>query len=187
MEVRTASCFIAHKLGFSFSTHKLHAFFFFLLKISLTVMRIESFVRVWCSKFSSILIIIFFFLLWKETRLQSQTHFDSLLANLAFNIWSRCFPQLLKSSEGPVLRRRRHLDSSKPYIAAKLASLPTTFTLGDEKRYNGFYNKPLTSPQEYLCFVLAVLRYEGADSTANYVRGTDIHMHTDEIKLAFTD
>uniref|UniRef100_A0A4W6F1S3 Receptor-type tyrosine-protein phosphatase F n=1 Tax=Lates calcarifer TaxID=8187 RepID=A0A4W6F1S3_LATCA len=65
---------------------------------------------------------------------------------------------------GPVLRRRRHLDSSKPYIAAKLASLPTTFTLGDEKRYNGFYNKPLTSTQEYLCFVLAVLRSEGIDS-----------------------
>ncbi|XP_065810390.1 receptor-type tyrosine-protein phosphatase F isoform X8 [Labrus bergylta] len=77
--------------------------------------------------------------------------------------------ELLRSSEGPVLRRRRHLDSSKPYIAAKLASLPTTFTLGDEKRYNGFYNKPLTSPQEYKCFVLAVLRSEGTDSAANYL------------------
>ncbi|KAI3374255.1 hypothetical protein L3Q82_006102 [Scortum barcoo] len=78
--------------------------------------------------------------------------------------------ELLKSSEGPVLRRRRHLDSSKPYIAAKLASLPTTFTVGDEKRYNGFYNKPLTSTQEYLCFVLAVLRNEGSDSAAaNYM------------------
>ncbi|XP_054870167.1 receptor-type tyrosine-protein phosphatase F isoform X11 [Amphiprion ocellaris] len=77
--------------------------------------------------------------------------------------------ELLKSSEGPVLRRRRHLDSSKPYIAAKLASLPASFTLGDEKRYNGFYNKPLTSQQEYLCFVLAALRYEGTDNTANYM------------------
>ncbi|KAM7379598.1 hypothetical protein PAMP_005142 [Pampus punctatissimus] len=77
--------------------------------------------------------------------------------------------ELLKSSEGPVLRRRRHLDSSKPYIAAKLASLPPTFTLGDEKDYNGFSNKPLTSQQEYLCFVLAVLRYEGTDGTANYM------------------
>uniref|UniRef100_A0A8C3B4K1 Receptor-type tyrosine-protein phosphatase F n=1 Tax=Cyclopterus lumpus TaxID=8103 RepID=A0A8C3B4K1_CYCLU len=76
--------------------------------------------------------------------------------------------ELLKSSEGPVLRRRRHLDSSKPYIAAKLASLPTTFTVGDEKRYTGFYNKPLTSSQEYLCFVLAVLRYEGTDSTMTF-------------------
>uniref|UniRef100_A0AAQ4NN70 Receptor-type tyrosine-protein phosphatase F n=1 Tax=Gasterosteus aculeatus aculeatus TaxID=481459 RepID=A0AAQ4NN70_GASAC len=63
---------------------------------------------------------------------------------------------LLKSSEGPVLRRRRrHLDSSQPYIAAKLASLPTAFTVGDEKMYNGFINKPLTSSQEYLCFVVA--------------------------------
>ncbi|CAJ1072644.1 receptor-type tyrosine-protein phosphatase F isoform X16 [Xyrichtys novacula] len=77
--------------------------------------------------------------------------------------------ELLRASEGPVLRRRRHLDSSKPYIAAKLASLPTTFTLGDEKRYNGFYNKPLASPQEYVCFVLAVLRSEGTDSTTNYM------------------
>ncbi|KAM9791530.1 receptor-type tyrosine-protein phosphatase F-like isoform 9-T10 [Syngnathus typhle] len=77
--------------------------------------------------------------------------------------------ELLKSSEGPALRRRRHLDSSKPYIAAKLAALPPTFTLGDEKRYNGFYNKPLTSGQEYVCFVLAVLRYEGTDSASNYM------------------
>ncbi|XP_056277768.1 receptor-type tyrosine-protein phosphatase F isoform X7 [Pseudoliparis swirei] len=77
--------------------------------------------------------------------------------------------ELLRSSEGPALRRRRHLDSSQPYIAAKLASLPATFTVGDEKRYNGFHNKPLTSSQEYLCFVLAVLRYEGTDSTANYM------------------
>uniref|UniRef100_A0A673BCV3 Receptor-type tyrosine-protein phosphatase F n=1 Tax=Sphaeramia orbicularis TaxID=375764 RepID=A0A673BCV3_9TELE len=68
--------------------------------------------------------------------------------------------ELLKSNDGPVLRRRRHLDSSKPYIAAKLASLPTSFTLGDEKTYNGFYNKPLTSQQDYLCFVLAALRDE---------------------------
>uniref|UniRef100_A0A8C5I3Q6 Receptor-type tyrosine-protein phosphatase F n=1 Tax=Gouania willdenowi TaxID=441366 RepID=A0A8C5I3Q6_GOUWI len=62
-------------------------------------------------------------------------------------------------------RRRRHLDSSKPYIAARLASLPTTFTLGDEKEYNGFYNKPLTSQQEYLSFVLAALRSEGTDAS----------------------
>uniref|UniRef100_A0AAQ4PLN1 Receptor-type tyrosine-protein phosphatase F n=1 Tax=Gasterosteus aculeatus aculeatus TaxID=481459 RepID=A0AAQ4PLN1_GASAC len=77
--------------------------------------------------------------------------------------------ELLKSSEGPVLRRRRrHLDSSQPYIAAKLASLPTAFTVGDEKMYNGFINKPLTSSQEYLCFVVAVLRFEGTDSTMTF-------------------
>ncbi|XP_075878031.1 receptor-type tyrosine-protein phosphatase F-like isoform X4 [Nelusetta ayraudi] len=77
--------------------------------------------------------------------------------------------QLLRSSEGPALRRRRHLDSSAPYIAAKLASLPANFTLGDEKRYNGYYNKPLNGAQEYLCFVLADLRHDGADNTANYM------------------
>ncbi|XP_053738737.1 receptor-type tyrosine-protein phosphatase F isoform X16 [Synchiropus splendidus] len=78
--------------------------------------------------------------------------------------------ELLKSSEGPALRRRRrHLDSSKPFIAAKLTSLPTNFTLGDEKMYNGFFNKPLTSQQMYLCFVLAVLRNKGADNSANYM------------------
>ncbi|KAF6733989.1 Receptor-type tyrosine-protein phosphatase F [Oryzias melastigma] len=77
--------------------------------------------------------------------------------------------ELLRSSEGPVLRRRRHLDPAKPYITAKLPSLPTTFTLGDEKMYNGFYNKPLSSQQEYLCFVLAVLQHEETNTTANYM------------------
>lgn len=82
------------------------------------------------------------------------------------------FSQLLKSSEGPVLRRRRHLESSKTYIAAKLNSLPSAFTLGDERTYGGFYNKPL-SQQEYLCFVLAVLQYDGGDSASNYVSCPD--------------
>ncbi|KAF7662358.1 hypothetical protein LDENG_00238340 [Lucifuga dentata] len=78
--------------------------------------------------------------------------------------------ELLESGEGPVLRRRRrrHLEFSKPYIAAKLESLPATFTLGDEKRYNGFYNKPLSGHQEYLCFVLAALREEEQDSSDKY-------------------
>nr|XP_057917444.1 receptor-type tyrosine-protein phosphatase F-like isoform X13 [Doryrhamphus excisus] len=80
--------------------------------------------------------------------------------------------ELVKSSKGPALRRRRrrsHLDSSKPYIAAKLPSLPPAFTLGDEKWYDGFYNKPLTSQQEYVCFVVAELRDDGADGAANYM------------------
>lgn len=88
------------------------------------------------------------------------------------------FSQLLKSSEGPLLRRRRHLDSSKPYITAKLLSLPTTFTLGDKKNYNGFYNKPLNTDQEYLSFVMAVLQNNETDSTANYVRSTYTLQHT---------
>ncbi|XP_062412597.1 protein tyrosine phosphatase receptor type Fa isoform X3 [Sardina pilchardus] len=52
-------------------------------------------------------------------------------------------------------RRRSSPDFLRPYIAAKLESLPDTFTLGDEKRYNGFLNKPLPGQQQYRCFVLA--------------------------------
>lgn len=114
----------------------------------------------------------FFFSLlcfWQAAWWQMSAHCD-FVAYLDCDFSTLPFLQLLRSSEGPALRRRRHLDSSKPYIAAKLASLPASFTLGDEKRYNGFYNKPLTSQQEYLCFVLAVLRDEGTDSSSNYVR-----------------
>ncbi|MEQ2264370.1 hypothetical protein XENORESO_003052 [Xenotaenia resolanae] len=77
--------------------------------------------------------------------------------------------ELLRSREGPVLRRRRHVEPPRAYVAAKLAYLPTTFTLGDDKDYMGFRNKPLTNHQEYLCFVVAVLRNEGTDGTANYM------------------
>ncbi|KAM4557203.1 receptor-type tyrosine-protein phosphatase F isoform 11-T13 [Fundulus diaphanus] len=77
--------------------------------------------------------------------------------------------ELLRSREGPVLRRRRHVESPRAYVAAKLASLPATFMLGDDKDYAGFRNKPLTNNQEYLCFVVAVLRNEGTDGTANYM------------------
>lgn len=86
------------------------------------------------------------------------------------------FAQLLESGEGPVLRRRRHLEPPKPYIAAKLAALPATFTLGDEKRYNGFNNKPLSGHQEYLCFVLASLREEEQDSSDKYVRNSQVKL-----------
>uniref|UniRef100_A0A3P8YDL2 Receptor-type tyrosine-protein phosphatase F n=1 Tax=Esox lucius TaxID=8010 RepID=A0A3P8YDL2_ESOLU len=70
--------------------------------------------------------------------------------------------ELLESGEGPVLRRRRQVESTRPYIAAKLSSLPTTFTLGDEKRYNGFYNRPLPGQQQYLAFILAALKDSNA-------------------------
>ncbi|XP_051789250.1 protein tyrosine phosphatase receptor type Fa isoform X11 [Erpetoichthys calabaricus] len=71
--------------------------------------------------------------------------------------------ELLESSQNPGMRRqRRQVESLKPYIAAKLDSLPPTFTLGDEKNYNGFYNKPLPGDQKYLFFVLAAL--EGRDT-----------------------
>uniref|UniRef100_A0A672RD32 Receptor-type tyrosine-protein phosphatase F n=1 Tax=Sinocyclocheilus grahami TaxID=75366 RepID=A0A672RD32_SINGR len=65
---------------------------------------------------------------------------------------------LLESSEGALLRRRRHTDTVRPYIAAKLQSLPDTFTLGDEKTYNGFYNRPLPNNRHYQCFVMAELK-----------------------------
>ncbi|XP_026061909.1 receptor-type tyrosine-protein phosphatase F isoform X10 [Carassius auratus] len=65
--------------------------------------------------------------------------------------------ELLESTEGALLRRRRHTDTVRPYIAAKLASLPDTFTLGDEKTYNGFYNRPLPN-NHYQCFVMAELK-----------------------------
>uniref|UniRef100_A0A672RBG3 Receptor-type tyrosine-protein phosphatase F n=1 Tax=Sinocyclocheilus grahami TaxID=75366 RepID=A0A672RBG3_SINGR len=66
--------------------------------------------------------------------------------------------ELLESSEGALLRRRRHTDTVRPYIAAKLQSLPDTFTLGDEKTYNGFYNRPLPNNRHYQCFVMAELK-----------------------------
>uniref|UniRef100_A0A8B9LR39 Receptor-type tyrosine-protein phosphatase F n=1 Tax=Astyanax mexicanus TaxID=7994 RepID=A0A8B9LR39_ASTMX len=63
------------------------------------------------------------------------------------------------SSEGPLLRRRRrHSDVSRPYIAARLTTLPNTFTLGDQKHYSGFYNRPVPNNQPYLCFVMAELK-----------------------------
>uniref|UniRef100_A0A8C8ILM4 Receptor-type tyrosine-protein phosphatase F n=1 Tax=Oncorhynchus tshawytscha TaxID=74940 RepID=A0A8C8ILM4_ONCTS len=66
--------------------------------------------------------------------------------------------ELLESGEGPVLRRKRQVEPTRPYIAAKLPSLPATFTLGDEKNYNGFYNRPLPGHQRYLAFILAALK-----------------------------
>ncbi|XP_030428173.1 receptor-type tyrosine-protein phosphatase F isoform X13 [Gopherus evgoodei] len=54
-------------------------------------------------------------------------------------------------------RQRRQADRLKPYIAALVDMLPETFTLGDEKTYKGFYNKPLSEDLSYRCFVLASL------------------------------
>ncbi|XP_042335384.1 receptor-type tyrosine-protein phosphatase S isoform X11 [Sceloporus undulatus] len=56
------------------------------------------------------------------------------------------------------LRHSRQLDLHKPYIAARLHSLPSAFVLGDMKRYDGFENKALEAGQKYVVFVLAVLR-----------------------------
>lgn len=108
----------------------------------------------------------------------SKIEFMKTYQSLSRFVATSCVSQLLKSSEGPLLRRRRHLESSKSYIAAKLLSLPTTFTLGDKKNYNGFYNKPLNTDQEYLSFVMAVLHNNETDSTANYVSLTCTHHPT---------
>ncbi|XP_056329239.1 receptor-type tyrosine-protein phosphatase F isoform X4 [Danio aesculapii] len=67
--------------------------------------------------------------------------------------------ELLESSEGAHLRRRRrHTDTVRPYIAAKLDTLRETFTLGDEQDYNGFINRPLPNNQHFQCFVMAELK-----------------------------
>ncbi|XP_064415799.1 receptor-type tyrosine-protein phosphatase F isoform X1 [Latimeria chalumnae] len=65
--------------------------------------------------------------------------------------------EVIDSNE-PGGRNRRQAGQLKPYIAAQLDSLPRIFTLGDEKHYGGFYNKPLLKSQTYLCFVLASLK-----------------------------
>ncbi|XP_030647919.1 protein tyrosine phosphatase receptor type Fa isoform X2 [Chanos chanos] len=69
--------------------------------------------------------------------------------------------ELLESSAEVNMRKRRRRELQaypKPYIAAKLDSLPETFTLGDERTYNGFYNKPLPGEQQYITFILAALK-----------------------------
>lgn len=43
------------------------------------------------------------------------------------------------------------------FIVARLKSLPEIFVLGDEKNYNGYYNRALDVQQQYRCFVLAHL------------------------------
>ncbi|KAM6948915.1 receptor-type tyrosine-protein phosphatase F [Aplochiton taeniatus] len=91
--------------------------------------------------------------------------------------------ELIESSEGLVLRRRRRTaDSQRPYIAAKLDSLPSTFTLGDEKPYNGFYNKPLPDHQQYLCFVLAALKEQEQESVDKH-RLFSASPYSDPIKV----
>ncbi|KAK1175774.1 receptor-type tyrosine-protein phosphatase delta isoform X12 [Acipenser oxyrinchus oxyrinchus] len=60
------------------------------------------------------------------------------------------------------LRLRRHAEP-RSYIAAYFKELPTEFTLGDQKVYGDFENKPLQNGQEYIFFVLAVL--EISDNT----------------------
>ncbi|ELW62139.1 Receptor-type tyrosine-protein phosphatase F [Tupaia chinensis] len=55
-------------------------------------------------------------------------------------------------------RRRRQAERLKQYVAARVDVLPETFTLGDKKNYQGFYNRPLSPDLSYQCFVLASLK-----------------------------
>uniref|UniRef100_A0A7N8YD30 Receptor-type tyrosine-protein phosphatase F n=1 Tax=Mastacembelus armatus TaxID=205130 RepID=A0A7N8YD30_9TELE len=67
--------------------------------------------------------------------------------------------ELLEAGADSNLQRKRRQSQNflQPYIAAKLDTLPEIFILGDEKIYNGYYNKPLPGQQQYRCFVLADL------------------------------
>ncbi|MEE6495132.1 hypothetical protein FKM82_001961 [Ascaphus truei] len=65
--------------------------------------------------------------------------------------------QILEAINQGSRRHRRQAGSSKPYIAARLNTLPESFTLGDNKEYSGFLNKPLNGDLSYTCFVLAAL------------------------------
>ncbi|XP_062279799.1 protein tyrosine phosphatase receptor type Fa isoform X3 [Scomber scombrus] len=67
--------------------------------------------------------------------------------------------ELLEAGVNSSLQRKKRQSQEflQPYIAAKLDALPDVFTLGDEKEYNGYYNKPLPGQQQYRCFVLADL------------------------------
>ncbi|XP_041861640.1 receptor-type tyrosine-protein phosphatase F-like isoform X2 [Melanotaenia boesemani] len=53
--------------------------------------------------------------------------------------------------------QKQSQDLLQPFIAAKLDALPEVFVLGDEMKYNGYYNKPLSVQQKYCCFLLADL------------------------------
>lgn len=69
--------------------------------------------------------------------------------------------QLLEAIEqggGEQRRRRRQTERLKPYVAAQVDVLPETFTLGDKKSYQGFFNRPLSPDLSYQCFVLASLK-----------------------------
>ncbi|XP_070642802.1 receptor-type tyrosine-protein phosphatase F isoform X7 [Bos indicus] len=66
--------------------------------------------------------------------------------------------EAIEQGGGERLRRRRQTERLKPYVAAQVDVLPETFTLGDKKNYQGFYNRPLSPDLSYQCFVLASLK-----------------------------
>lgn len=87
---------------------------------------------------------------------------------------SALFCQLLEAIEQggeKQRRRRRQAERLKPYVAAQVDELPETFTLGDKKNYQGFYNRPLSPDLSYQCFVLASLK-EPVDQVGLSCRGS---------------
>uniref|UniRef100_A0AAV2L0U2 Receptor-type tyrosine-protein phosphatase F n=1 Tax=Knipowitschia caucasica TaxID=637954 RepID=A0AAV2L0U2_KNICA len=65
--------------------------------------------------------------------------------------------ELLEKS--PEHRQEHRPERSEPYVAARLDTLPAIFTLGDRRVIRGFYNRELSSQENYMCFVLAELEY----------------------------
>ncbi|XP_046715598.1 protein tyrosine phosphatase receptor type Fa isoform X13 [Silurus meridionalis] len=63
-------------------------------------------------------------------------------------------------------KRRQTDDSLKPYIAARLHTLPESFILGDEQHYSGFYNRALLSQIQYRAFIMAALREQDSKTFA---------------------
>uniref|UniRef100_A0AAQ5Z3F8 Receptor-type tyrosine-protein phosphatase F n=1 Tax=Amphiprion ocellaris TaxID=80972 RepID=A0AAQ5Z3F8_AMPOC len=87
--------------------------------------------------------------------------------------------ELLEADADSSLQRkkRQSQDFLQPYIAAKLDALPEIFTLGDEKKYSGYYNKPLPGQQQYRCFVLADLAdHESVSDLYPFIRICDPEM-----------
>uniref|UniRef100_A0A3Q3A6U7 Receptor-type tyrosine-protein phosphatase F n=1 Tax=Kryptolebias marmoratus TaxID=37003 RepID=A0A3Q3A6U7_KRYMA len=65
---------------------------------------------------------------------------------------------LLKLLEDDSNLQNQNQEILQFFIAAQLDSLPEIFVLGDEKKYNGYYNRALGVQQQYRCFVLAHLK-----------------------------
>ncbi|XP_027871968.1 protein tyrosine phosphatase receptor type Db isoform X19 [Xiphophorus couchianus] len=67
--------------------------------------------------------------------------------------------EINRTSVSRALRIRRQASQSEPraYVTAHFKTLPLEFTLGDNRNYGDFRNRPLQGGQEYVFFVLALL------------------------------
>lgn len=72
---------------------------------------------------------------------------------------SECFvPLQILEADADNSGQTHSQDFLQPFIVAKMAVLPEIFMLADEKKYNGYYNRPLPILQQFRCFVLADLK-----------------------------